>query len=218
MNRRNEGLAVLEQFLSIQGEGEFQGRCAYFYRLAGCNIPGGCIFCDTSYAQSKNVELQVAQMPPSQVKLIVITGGEPLWDTNRDKTEQLIVMGCQANCHIQIETNGMMPPLGVTWSGLCTYVVSPKLKNAGNNLIRMNVLEQYVDKRASFKFVISTEEDIKDVHKIVEDLGIEANRVWLMPEGVEVAEILEKGKLLLNEVLLHGYNYSCRLHRLLNCV
>ncbi len=209
---------VLEQFLSIQGEGEFQGRTAYFYRLAGCNVYKGCFFCDTKYAQSKNVELQLAQMPPKQVKLIVITGGEPLWGSNRDKTEQLIVMGCKVNCYVQIETNGMMPPLGVTWSGLCTYVVSPKLKNAGLNLIRMDVLKQYVDKRASFKFVISTEEDIQDVHKIVEDLGIEANRVWLMPEGVEVAEILKKGSMLVKEILEKGYNYSVRLHRLLNCV
>lgn len=211
-----EEVMVAQQFLSIQGEGEFQGRCAYFYRLAGCNVR--CKFCDTKFAQSgRNIELRPAMPVPKQAKLVVVTGGEPLWDTNRDKTEQLIDIGCKAKCHVQIETNGMMPPLDAPWGWLCSYVVSPKLKNAGDNLIKMDVLEQYVCKRASFKFVVSDITGIKDVNKIVTDLGISANRVWIMPEGVEVDDILEKGKHILHEVLLHGYNYSARLHRLLSC-
>nr|HQU77664.1 hypothetical protein [Chitinophagales bacterium] len=39
-----EGLPVMEQFLSIQGEGAHQGRAAWFIRLGGCDV--GCVWCD----------------------------------------------------------------------------------------------------------------------------------------------------------------------------
>jgi 7-carboxy-7-deazaguanine synthase len=34
----------MESFYTIQGEGHFQGRAAYFIRLAGCDV--GCHWCD----------------------------------------------------------------------------------------------------------------------------------------------------------------------------
>ena len=37
-------LPLMEQFHTIQGEGVFQGRAAYFIRLAGCTV--GCHWCD----------------------------------------------------------------------------------------------------------------------------------------------------------------------------
>ena len=31
-------LNLVESFLSIQGEGKFSGKLAYFFRFAGCNL------------------------------------------------------------------------------------------------------------------------------------------------------------------------------------
>ena len=37
-------LPVMEQFYTLQGEGVYQGRAAYFIRLGGCYV--GCVWCD----------------------------------------------------------------------------------------------------------------------------------------------------------------------------
>jgi len=37
-------LPVMEAFYTLQGEGNFQGRAAYFIRLGGCDV--GCVWCD----------------------------------------------------------------------------------------------------------------------------------------------------------------------------
>ena len=37
-------LPVMEHFFTLQGEGFYSGRPAYFIRLAGCDI--GCVWCD----------------------------------------------------------------------------------------------------------------------------------------------------------------------------
>ncbi|MBT6514906.1 MAG: 7-carboxy-7-deazaguanine synthase QueE, partial [Crocinitomicaceae bacterium] len=38
------GLPLMEEFLTIQGEGYHTGRGAYFIRLGGCDV--GCVWCD----------------------------------------------------------------------------------------------------------------------------------------------------------------------------
>jgi 7-carboxy-7-deazaguanine synthase len=37
-------LPVMESFYTLQGEGYFQGKAAYFIRLGGCDV--GCVWCD----------------------------------------------------------------------------------------------------------------------------------------------------------------------------
>ena len=37
-------LPVMEQFLTLQGEGYHTGRSAIFIRLGGCDV--GCVWCD----------------------------------------------------------------------------------------------------------------------------------------------------------------------------
>ena len=37
-------LPVCEEFYSLQGEGFYAGKAAYFLRLSGCNV--GCSWCD----------------------------------------------------------------------------------------------------------------------------------------------------------------------------
>jgi organic radical activating enzyme len=39
-----QSLPLMEHFYTIQGEGFYQGKAAYFIRLAGCDV--GCVRCD----------------------------------------------------------------------------------------------------------------------------------------------------------------------------
>src|SRR5664279_2837133 len=74
-------LPVMEHFYTIQGEGFYQGKAAYFIRLAGCDV--GCIWCDVKESWDKDLYPKIsieqivngAKKHPS--KLTVITGGEP---------------------------------------------------------------------------------------------------------------------------------------------
>lgn len=132
---------VMEAFYTIQGEGFYQGKAAYFIRLGGCDV--GCVWCDVkeswdaSAHQKLSVEeivagavagsrLQVTSNPkpatcnlePATRNLVVITGGEPLMYDLYPLTQALHDAGFQVN----IETSGAYPLSGnIDW--VC---VSPK--------------------------------------------------------------------------------------------
>lgn len=79
-DEKNE-MPIMEAFYSLQGEGYYAGRPAYFIRLAGCDI--GCVWCDVkeSWTAQKNqiqsIESIVNKCVTSNTNFVVITGGEP---------------------------------------------------------------------------------------------------------------------------------------------
>ncbi|PBB40027.1 7-carboxy-7-deazaguanine synthase [Mesorhizobium sp. WSM3866] len=133
--------AVKEIFYTLQGEGRNAGRAAVFCRFAGCNLWSGrevdrerafCGFCDTDFvgvdgpggghfATARELALAVEQAwrgsGPGH-RLVVLTGGEPLLQIDKQLLEALHSLGFE----IAVETNGTIPTLaGIDW--LC---VSPK--------------------------------------------------------------------------------------------
>lgn len=114
-------LPLMEEFYTIQGEGNHTGTAAYFIRIGGCDV--GCHWCDVK--ESWNAELH----PPTAVEKIVanavkyadtvvVTGGEPLtWDMSF-LTSKLK----EHNLKVHIETSGAYPLSG-TWDWIC---LSPK--------------------------------------------------------------------------------------------
>ena len=121
-----EMLPLMEAFYTIQGEGYYSGKAAYFLRIGGCDV--GCHWCDVK--ESWNADLHpptsitdilkgIAQYP---VDTVVITGGEPLmW--NLDKlTAALKLEGLK----VHLETSGAYP-----YSGDFDWVcMSPKKMQA----------------------------------------------------------------------------------------
>ncbi|MDY6833186.1 MAG: 7-carboxy-7-deazaguanine synthase QueE [Chloroflexota bacterium] len=105
-------MRMSELFYSIQGEGIYQGLPTVFLRTQGCNlavIHGGCVWCDTKYAQSNHggedwthsaIINKLADYPCNRVCL---TGGEPL-----DQCDSLILGKHLKNIGytLDIETNG----------------------------------------------------------------------------------------------------------------
>jgi 7-carboxy-7-deazaguanine synthase len=57
-------LPVMEHFYTIQGEGYYQGRAAYFVRLGGCDV--GCPWCDVKESWDADAH------PKMSVKEIVV--------------------------------------------------------------------------------------------------------------------------------------------------
>ena len=83
-NSESKMLKVNEIYLSVQGESSYTGLPCVFIRLTGCNLR--CIWCDTAYAfyegKSMSIDEIVGKVKIFGVKLIEITGGEPLMQEN----------------------------------------------------------------------------------------------------------------------------------------
>jgi 7-carboxy-7-deazaguanine synthase (Cx14CxxC type) len=139
--------SVKEIFYTLQGEGAQAGMPAVFCRFAGCNLWSGreedrasaiCRFCDTDFvgtdgtlggkfAQADELADQIAALWPagdpadrqdSQLRLTVLTGGEPLLQVDTALIDALHARGFR----IAVETTGTLAaPAGIDW--LC---VSPK--------------------------------------------------------------------------------------------
>lgn len=115
-------LPVMEHFYTIQGEGYYQGRAAYFIRLGGCDV--GCVWCDVKESWDANqhplmkIEDLVTAVKKTPAELVVITGGEPLMYNLDELTDQLQQAGLKTN----IETSGSYPLSGL-WDWIC---LSPK--------------------------------------------------------------------------------------------
>ena len=204
---------------TVQGEGPSSGQQAAFVRLGGCNLT--CTWCDTPYTWDASrydlhaentkhtIEQIVMQLP--DVPLIVISGGEPLLQATA--LEMLCTTLIDLDYKIEIETNGTHLPM--TQNKDIRYNVSPKLAHAGDPLekrITPSLSEYVADPNAIFKFVVTDERDLNEVQQIATAHGIESDRVWIMPEGVD-REVLERRLIEISEASIErGYNVTGRLH------
>ncbi len=113
---------IMEMFYSLQGEGYYQGKAAFFIRLAGCDV--GCVWCDVkdSWDASKHPVLSIEEIVNSALahpsRLAIVTGGEPLLHNLDPLTTALKAAGFQTN----IETSGSSTMSG-NWDWVC---LSPK--------------------------------------------------------------------------------------------
>ena len=139
--------SVKEMFYTLQGEGTHAGRPAVFCRFSGCNLWSGreedraaatCKFCDTEFVGTDGagggkfddaaaLARAAASFWPANARgarFIVLTGGEPLLQVDRELVEALQGQ----DFFVAVETNGTIPPPpNLDW--VC---VSPK---AGASLV-----------------------------------------------------------------------------------
>lgn len=232
-------LAVSEIFgPTFQGEGPSVGQQANFLRMALCNLK--CTWCDTPYTWDwdgqngrtyyKDQEITtmtpyeawvaIASVKPATARILVITGGEPLLQ-ERGLADMLAYGIPHGYDRIEVETNGTLAPKSeMRRYGSVFYNVSPKLANSDNPLakrLRYDALEAFatLDYRARFKFVITAPQDLNEVDKLVQQLGIKPERVWAMAEGTRPGIQQLVGIDVADEVLARGYNFSPRLHVML---
>jgi 7-carboxy-7-deazaguanine synthase len=214
---------------TIQGEGPSQGRRAAFVRLGHCNLT--CSWCDTAYtwdwagrngtAHDPHVELRresvlevLDQIALMRASLVVITGGEPL--LQRTALTKLVERLDEDGISVEIETNGSQQPLE---SQSVRYNVSPKLTGSGvapGKALQPDALRAYArNPGASFKFVIIDVAELDEVEQIARTYDIRSSRIWIMPEGRDLATVLERGRELAPLAVSHGWNFTTRLHILL---
>ncbi len=104
-------LAVVEKFVSINGEGARAGELAAFIRFKGCNL--NCSYCDTKWANCADAKAEMQSADElvcwtleQNVCNVTLTGGEPLL---QKQLAQLIEKLGQRGLRVEIETNGSVP-------------------------------------------------------------------------------------------------------------
>ena len=165
-------IKVSEIFTSFQGEGPYIGTPATFLRLYGCNL--NCQWCDTDISTYEMLsvddvaEILITQMEFNNIKLLVITGGEPTLQMDEIKR---LIKELPEDIKIQLETNGSI----FEYLPEMEYVVSPKED-------KEKVFENYYKyENVFFKFVITSQEDIDEVISLKDKYGYNKT-IWLQGE------------------------------------
>lgn len=223
-------------FATLQGEGVSAGRPSVFLRLQNCNLhcgfEGKGWACDAWYTWNPNTpeywqetrlasvgdiaeELQQSwQSNFADVSLkpnLVITGGEPL--LQQDRLARLVSL--LSSWSTEVETNGTIVPGEYLWDTQINC--SPKLASSGNARtarIRETALKTIATfPNHWFKFVVSCDEDLEEVKRIMDDInGGDFSRVLLMNEGVSGAELAEKDERLFKIAHNLGCAITARNH------
>jgi 7-carboxy-7-deazaguanine synthase len=237
----SSGGGEAEVFRSIQGEGRSCGRPRTFVRLSGCNLHCSWCdtaytwnWVGTGFAHERDRPGAPHKFDPARevVRLsldevcarvralpsegVVLTGGEPL--LQRAALVALIdeLKRAEPALLIEVETNGSLPANDALAERVDLFMVSPKLRHSGNDpgaALKRSALASWVAlPSAQFKFVARAPSDLEEVAALASELGLAPQRVYIMPEGVEPAALLERSRRLVPAVLARGFCFSPRLH------
>jgi 7-carboxy-7-deazaguanine synthase len=207
--RRHDGtqLEVQSIFPTLQGEGPYAGWPAVFIRLGGCNL--ACSFCDTEFESYTDMALeavvqQVVALAGQQVRLAVITGGEPLRQEIAPLCAALLARGFK----VQVESNGTLyRPLPEAVEIVC----SPKHTGRGYAPVRADVMAHV----RAFKFIISAS---RPGYGEVGEVGQAHTHipVYVQPMDEYDAEKNKQNReLALSLAMQRGYLLSLQLHKIL---
>lgn len=226
-------MRISEIFHSIQGEGLLLGVPSVFVRTSGCNLR--CRWCDTPYA-SWNPEGNEMSLEEILLRIrgydchhVVLTGGEPMVASGlRELAAALRAEGK----HITIETAATVTPhadgraipfdLGSLSPKLANStpdaeIAGPWRERHEKTRMRPELIRQWLEAGpCQLKFVVSQVEDLPEIEELLNEVGAVAgftkDRVLLMPEGTDVETLRERGPLLAEICLEHGFRFAPRIH------
>lgn len=219
-----ERLRVAETFKSRQGEGKLTGMESFFIRTTGCNLR--CWFCDTPYAswtptgEPATLASLVDAAQNSGCSHVVLTGGEPLLPPQSVRLcDQLRHVGL----HVTIETAG-----SVDRDIRCDLLsLSPKLRSSApdstlhakwhdrheQRRLPIDTMRRLIERAddVQVKFVVDSPADLDEIQSIVTQLAVPHRVVWLMPQGVTVAELDAAAVWLRPWCEQHHFTYGDRM-------
>ena len=221
-------------FFTVQGEGKFVGRPSVFVRLSACNLrcewhngDGTFTKCDTPYSSHnpeknlKSIKETIEEICKHNCRNVVITGGEPLLQTNVGLLiDKLVELGK----HVTVETNGTI----YKETKAQFYSVSPKLASScphtsdnfeAHHSKRLNLLAlaEFTKKKHQLKFVVANKSDIQEIKDMISMLasmvgGYDCENVYLMPQGITPEQLDKTYPIIIDAAKENGWNVCDRLH------
>lgn len=162
-------LPVMEEFLSVQGEGANAGSVAWFIRLGGCDV--GCSWCDVkeSWNEEDHPIYDIGKLAENAVesgaKNVVVTGGEPTLHDLLPLTKALKEKGLTT----WIETSGTNSISG-EWDWIC---LSPKKFKAP--------LDEVLKMAHELKVIVLNKTDLRWAERMTPKLNSDC-LLYLQPE------------------------------------
>ena len=188
----------MEHFYTLQGEGKFQGKAAYFIRLGGCDV--GCVWCDVkdSWDAGKHplyrIDDLITEVKKNPGSIVVITGGEPLMHDLTELTSALHRNGLRAH----METSGSSPLSG-DWDWI---TLSPKKFK--------DPLPEILPLASELKIVVFNKSDFAWAEKWAALVAPEC-KLYLQPEWSKASEITP---LIIDYIKLHPqWQLSLQVHK-----
>lgn len=221
-------IQVVEIFTSIQGEGPSAGEPATFLRLANCNL--SCMWCDTRHSWDwesfdKKTEVvafspeelirQLLEEIPEHVRLLVLTGGEPLLQQATIAPVLAQLLGSRPDLRVEVETNGSIAPSAGLRTQVHMFVVSPKLANAGvpeKRRLRRDALIALSRTNSVAKFVVEGTADVDAAVEAGTAAGFDRQRIWVMPQTTSGSDLGRLIAELAPAAVSAGVKVSSRLH------
>ncbi|WP_343745420.1 7-carboxy-7-deazaguanine synthase QueE [Chitinophaga sp.] len=200
-NIKTSTLPVMESFYTLQGEGYYQGKAAYFIRLGGCDV--GCHWCDVkeSWDALKHPQREITEIVEEAAahpgRLAVITGGEPLMHNLDALTKALHKKGFRTH----METSGSSPLSG-SWDWI---TLSPKKFKAP--------LSEVCKVASELKVVIFNKSDFAWAEKYAALVSKQC-KLYLAPEWDRSAEMTP---LIIDYIKDHPeWGLSLQVHKYIN--
>ena len=160
-----------EIFCSLQGEGVWTGTPMVFIRLAGCSM--GCKFCDTDLGENfraDETEIIHRVKQYKKVRIVVLTGGEPL----EQDCGTLIRLLHLEGYHVHLETNGFWKVPSSSMGEIPDWItVSPKSTDLDGEIIQLADETKFLCGQPGWVELI---EEVMSVYS-----PYRAERLWIMP-------------------------------------
>jgi organic radical activating enzyme len=226
-------LSVSEFFSeTVQGEGRYIGYPAVFLRMKGCTL--NCVWCDTASvwrhgSKYSHEELLTLMEIDGVVEFLqkgahlVLTGGSPLLQQERLVTFlDSFIEKFNFKPFIEVENECVLYPSLEFLQLVDHWNCSPKLSNSGQkqsirykpSVVELLLFEaRTYSKTVDFKFVISSEEDWKEVEDDFLTTGlVSKSDIILMPEGDTQEKLSKTREQVVSIAVREGVRFSDRLH------
>jgi 6-pyruvoyltetrahydropterin 2'-reductase len=149
---------------------------------------------------------------------IVLTGGEPTLPTHQDSFVELYdeLLRREVRPYVEVETNGTIKPESQFNACIDQYNVSMKLSNSGHSKderVKDDAVTFHRDSEFStFKFVVSSQDDINEIKSLQKEYDIPNGDVSVMPAGQTREQLKDTYPRVAELCKEEGWRFSPRLH------
>lgn len=203
-------MKITEIFKSIQGESSFQGHPCSFIRTTGCNLR--CVWCDTEYAFYGGNDMTVAQIvdaiEPHGCKLVEITGGEPLLQSDVPELASELI---RRNRTVLVETGGsldisVLPDEAIAIMDIKCPDSGMTEKMDWGNLDRLRPHDEV-------KFVISSRSDYDWAVQVLQEYRLDQKNLILFSPVFGKLAPVELAEWILNDKI--PVKFQLQIHKVL---